>query len=171
MFRQLASALEAMHRHNLTTGALCPLSVASVRLDTVSAPSSVRIAPYAREIPASEVGYSSTGSFETLCTPPEATRGGLGPDGACGDVWRAAAVAAVALTGDALLEAIDSGATATPALLADAVHKLRRNPTRLPRELADILEVWAVPQLRVGLGACMTRWHDGARLRQLSAMH
>eukprot|EP00892_Ulva_mutabilis_P011092 jgi/Ulvmu1/8355/UM042_0061.1 len=140
MFRQLASALEAMHRHSLSTATLYPLSVASVRLDTVHAPSAIRLAPYACEIPATEGPFSSTGAFEALCTPPEGQAGGADDDAAAADVWRAAAVAGVALVGDALLEALQGGAAARPAMLIDSLQRLRSNPTRLPPELADILE-------------------------------
>lgn len=154
MWRQLSSAIEAMHRHNLTTATLHPITVASVQLDSVDGPSSVRIAPYAREIPGEQLGYSSTGAFEELCVPPEAGPGGAVADCAAADVWRVAAVATIALTGDTLKTALDSGTQATPAMLLMAVQTLRRDASRMPAELADILEVRFTLRAAVSAFAC-----------------
>lgn len=158
MLRQLASAIEAMHRNNLTSSTLHPITIASVCLNTIDGPSSVRIAPYAREIPAEELGFSSTGAFQELCIPPEAGPAGSAGEDAAADVWRVAAVAAIALSGDTLKQSLDGGAPATPAMLVAAVRTLRQNAARLPAELAAILEVRPAGAVLCAVRVGMAHW-------------
>lgn len=148
LFRQLASALNAIHSSGLSTQALCPLSVASVWLDSVDSPATIRIAPYAREVSALRMdgGATPAAVLQELCIPPEAwTAGGAADaavaDPAAADVWRAAVVAVAALGGRDLLHAVRRGAQSAPFLLRAVLCKLRKDPARMPGELADIFEV------------------------------
>lgn len=128
ILHQLASALEAMHRHRFATPVLHPLSLASIHLSNPGTPAAAaRIMPYAH-VPSGKAAPLSPiiSMLETLCVPPETTATTGLMDEAKGDVWRVAAIAAVCIAGGVLYDCLDDTRHGDKSLLEAALTRLAR---------------------------------------------
>lgn len=149
MLHQLASALEAMHRHHFATPVLHPLSLASIHLSAPGTPAAAAcILPYAHNPSSKGSALSPVISMlEALCVPPEASATTGLMNEAKGDVWRVAAVAVVCIAGGLVFECMDDAVSGEGSVIEAALLSLtqRSDDRRVPSSLATILHVRYLP--------------------------